>query len=134
MTKSELAEAESYINSETFLSSSTENPLNMFRLITAYFYETNFKENQYDMEIAEFILKTKCGTSLRTKEEIQSSTSRLTHIFVQNANFKRKELEATVKSFETENICDIKILNYQWIIDCHEQDKKIPCEPYIISL
>lgn len=131
MTKSELAEAESYINQDSFLQ---KNTLNMFRLITAYFYETNFNENEYDMEISEFIFQTKNGTSLRTKEEIQSSASRLTHIFVHNSNFNRNELKATVKSFETENIRDIKILNYQWIIDCHEQNENIPCDKYIIPL
>lgn len=103
---------------------------NIFRLHTAFFYDSNAVEIGNDVEVAKFIFKTKAGNCLQNAEEVEASKTRLTHIFVRDSNFDKKELKQIVKSFESEYYSDIVVLRLQWIMDCYQTNRLIDEKVY----
>lgn len=99
--------------------SSTLEPANFFRLCTAYFNQTNDASN--DFELSKFIFKSKSGRCLNSANEINESHSKLTHIFIDKDQFQWKHLIALQLVPDIE-LNDIKIVSYQWILDCYRSN------------
>lgn len=103
----------------------------MFGSCVAYFYQEN---SDWNVTYAQCMLMGSGGTCLETAEEIQESTSRLTHIFVANADFDHARFKQTIESFGIKQLKDILIMRCQWILDCDEQKKRICDRSYRIEL
>lgn len=107
---------------------------NIFRLHTAFFYDSNSTVTDNDVEVTKFVFKTRAGNCLRNAEEVNASKTRLTHIFVRDTNFDKQELKRIVKSFESEYWSDIIVLRRQWIMDCHQANRLMNEKSYRIYM
>lgn len=116
------------------ISTQCQDDTNTFDSCVAYFYQDESSSYDSNVILAQCLLIGLGGTSLETAEEIRASESRLTHIFVASPQFDRNQLKQTVESFGTESLKNIKVLQYQWIIDCDKEQKKICDTNYIVSL
>lgn len=107
--------------------------MNMFESFLAYFYQDSESMN-FDRTFAQTMFETQDGVCLETPDEIRASPSQLTHIFVANNEFDHDKLKQTISSFGIENLKNVKILRYQWIIDCDAKKKRISEKNYKINL
>lgn len=107
---------------------------NIFRLHTAFFYDSNAAEIDNDVEVAKFVFKTKAGNCLQNAEEVKASKTRLTHIFVRDTNIDKQELKRIIKSFESEYWSDIAVLRRQWIMDCYQANRLIDEKGYRVYM
>lgn len=114
--------------------SPVSNDLNMFGSSVAYFYQEESATADYDKTFAKFMFVAQDGICLESPEDIQASPSRLTHVFVANAEFDHDKLKQMIESLGTENLAKIKVMRYQWILDCDEQKTLISDETYKINV
>lgn len=103
-----------------------------FDLCTAFFYEEY--SNDPDITFAQFMFIAGGGNYLKTIDDVRSSVSRLTHIFVTDRDFNLANLKQTVESFNKGNIENIQVLRYQWILDCHEKGEIICEKKYKVNV
>lgn len=108
--------------------------MDIFSSCVAYFYQEESAATDYDVIFAQCMLIAQGGTSLEKLEDIQTSSSRLTHIFVADAEFDHDKLKQTMESFGTVKLDNIKIVRYQWILDCDAQKKRICDTNYRINV
>lgn len=109
-------------------------PEHMFRPYVAYFYQEDEAKPDYNVSYAQCLFITGDGVCLDSPDDVQKSSSRLTHIFVANDDIDRVKLKQTVESFGTENIENIAFINHQWILDCDDQKKRIRDTSYRVYL
>lgn len=110
------------------------NPDEMFSSCVAYFYQEESAKIDSNQPYAEFLLMDGGGMCLNTPDEIQKSSSRLTHIFLSNDDFDHAKLKQIVESFGTEKIENIVFMRYQWLLDCNDQKKRICDTSYKVDL
>ncbi|XP_031627272.1 DNA ligase 4 [Contarinia nasturtii] len=111
-----------------------QDDMSIFGSCIAYFYEEESSLVDFVATFAEGILIAGDGIHLQTIEDVQQSEAPLTHIFVSSAEFDRKKFKETVRSFGTQTLKNVKVMRYQWILDCEEQKKKICDTNYIVSV
>lgn len=118
---------------ETVDDDDDDDDMNIFRRYIGYFYRDDPSQD-IDITFAQFMFIGHSGTCLETLDDVQSSPSRLTHIFVGDSSFDRVKFKETVDSFTNENLNNIVVMRYQWILDCNEEKKRICDKIYRVDL
>lgn len=107
--------------------------LSMFRLLTAYFYQSESDKDKASIELAKFIFQANGGISLNSKDDIQTCPARITHVFVDSTSFDRDNFKETMQFLDID-LHNIRIIDCQWIHECHLLNKKICDKFYTIEL
>lgn len=112
---------------EKELAGDQAKPENMFRLATAYFYKTTQKCAK-KMELAEQLFK------LRGGKVKQSIDNQLSHVFIDIDGFDTDSFLNDCNLETKEFIKDIRIVSYDWILQCYNTGKKFNVKPFQVEI
>lgn len=103
-------------------------PPKLFRFLTAHFLPVrNNGDSDMDYELAQFMFTTKAGRILEVSEDDIDTLSKLTHIFI----YEHDCDPARVNSWRRhEDAKHIKIISYNWILECCKANRKISEERF----
>lgn len=102
----------------------TEIP-NFFRLVKAYFCNTNETEHSIDYKLSKLVLKGRGGQCFNREK---FNPDEITHIVVDKKCFNLKKYKSSKDSMENK-----PIVSHEWIIDSDKMKRTLNVNDYIVE-
>lgn len=101
------------------------NISNFFRLVKAYFCDSNEIEHSIDYKLSKFILRAKAGQCFTNQNTCKPDE--ITHIIVDEKCFNIRKYKSTRNAIK-----NVPIVSHKWIIDSNKMKKKLDESDYIV--